>query len=312
MDGIVVSRETDRTKLRRAYWRGEVRRLRVGGYLVLDDAADSPAYRSDEIARILSVHKQLEAPHVFSHVSAAALWGLPRWAAGTKVHVIQQYRASGRAAGDVARHFAEVAADDVVERQGLPVTGLVRTVVDCALSLHPLESLVIADAALAAGLAREDVVAHLAARPGARGARRARLVLELADRGADSPWETWLRYVALRAGLPRPTTQHPVVTRLGTFYVDAAWPDHGVLAEFDGRVKYRDGAFRPGYDADDARFREKRRADAIEEATGHRLLRFTASDSPDGTAERLRHRFPREVARRFRVNPLLPPVPRAR
>lgn len=308
----MVSRETDRTRLRRAHRRGEVRRLRAGGYLVLDDGADGPAYRSDEIARIMSVHRQLEAPHVFSHVSAAALWGLARWTASAKVHVIQRYRASGRAAGDVARHYAGVNALDVVERQGLPVTGLARTIVDCALSLHPLEALVIADAALATGLAREDVIEHLAARPGARGARKARLVLDLADRGADSPWETWLRYVALRAGLPRPATQHAVETRLGTFYVDVAWPDHGVLAEFDGRVKYRDGAFRPGYDADDARFREKRRADAIEEATGHRLLRFTASDSPDGTADRLRSRFGGEAARSFRLNPLLPPVPRAR
>ena len=269
-----------------------MRRLRPGGYLLVDERADGPEYRSDEVARFYAVHRQLVAPHAFSHASAAAIWGLRRWRAPERVHVIQQYRASKHAAADLARHFAVLPDDDVVARHGLPVTSLARTVVDCALTMHPLEGLVIADSALAGGLSREEAVAHLASRPSARGSRRGRLVLELADGGADSVWETWLRYVALRAGFPRPVTQYRVDTRLGPFYVDLAWPGHGVLAEFDGRIKYRDGAFGAGYDADEARFQEKRRADAIEEVTGVRLLRFTARDAEASVTARLRPHLP--------------------
>jgi hypothetical protein len=45
---------------------------------------------------------------------------------------------------------------------------------------------------------------------GRRGIERARTTLNLVDAGAQSPKETGLRLVLVRAGLPRPQTQIPV------------------------------------------------------------------------------------------------------
>jgi hypothetical protein len=306
--GILIAREHDSAALARALRKGEVERLRPGAYRVVDGRADRPP-SSDVAARMVALHRQLRAPHVFSHVSAAVVWGLRTWTVPARTHVVQPYRASSQAADDVVRHFVALGPGDRTERRGLPVTTLTRTVVDCALTLHPLEALVVVDSALASGLDRDAALDMLARRGRAPGRRRARVVLGLGDGGAESAWETWLRYVALRAGLPRPVTQYAVETRLGRFRADLGWPDHGVLAEFDGRVKYRDGAFGPGYDADAARCAEKRRADAIEEATGRSILRVTASDRPDDVAARLRRRFPPELQAATRTTPLLPPVP---
>jgi hypothetical protein len=61
-------------------------------------------------------------------------------------------------------------------------------------------------------------------------------VLELADSGAESPKETWLRLLLIRAGLPRPTTQIPAVGPDSgkTYYLDMGWQDPMVAAEYDG------------------------------------------------------------------------------
>lgn len=66
--------------------------------------------------------------------------------------------------------------------------------------------------------------------PGARGIRRLRGALELADGGSESPKETELRLLLIRDGLPRPVTQ----IRVGKRRVDMGWPDWKVGVEYDG------------------------------------------------------------------------------
>ncbi|QAY64523.1 hypothetical protein ET495_16380 [Xylanimonas allomyrinae] len=319
---ILLARHADRDRLRRDLDRGAVERVRRGAYLrtgrasgagregvgdLADGAlrgerrgpvsafASAQGARESARLRMRAVSLQLLAP-VFSHESAATWWGWPTWTVPARTHVTQGTRRAGTAAADVARHFSRLPGGDVVERDGLLVTSRERTLVDVARTAHPLAGLVVADAALADGVDREAVLDRVAALGPVRGSRRARVVLDLADPGAESPWETWLRYLALRAGLPRPVTQHPIRTRLGTFRADIAWPEHGVLAEFDGRVKYTDGALGTGYDGAQALFAEKRRTDAIVEATGIVPFRATAQDRPDPTAARLLARFPRRFA----------------
>ena len=48
---------------------------------------------------------------------------------------------------------------------------------------------------------------------------------------------------------------------------DMAWPEHGVLGEFDGKVKYG-RLLLPGESPGDAVFREKRREDEMRRLTG--------------------------------------------
>ncbi|MCL1869678.1 MAG: hypothetical protein FWF90_04600 [Promicromonosporaceae bacterium] len=191
------------------------------------------------------------------------------------------------------------------------MTTLEQTVLDCLTWLPPLDGLVVADSALAAGLDRAAALAELADRRQRNGRARAATLLGLADRGAESEWETWLRYVALRAGLPAATTQLPVETHLGPMRVDLAWPAYGVLAEFDGAVKYTDGAFGAGYDGRRALVAEKRREDAIAEALGVRPVRFMATDArrPDLVVARLTARFPADVRAALRPDRRLPALP---
>ncbi|MGW6454222.1 hypothetical protein [Isoptericola sp. NPDC055063] len=303
--GLLIARHHDPAELRRATAAREIERVRRGAYRASRAGTDDPHARAHD--HLVAVHRQLDAEHVLSHESAALAWGVPLWETPTTTHVLQRSGASSRSALDITRRRG--LPERWVERGGLPITDLARTVVDCVTTMHPLGGLVVADWALGHGLDRDDAIGRLAGRR--RGVRRARLVLELAEARVDPPWETWLRYVALRAGLPRPQTQLQVDTHAGRFFVDLAWPEHRVLAEFDGRIKYRDGAFGPAYDAEHALFDEKVREDAITEHLGARPLRFVARDArrPDQVARRLLARFPAQVRRAARLNPLLPPPP---
>ncbi|WP_424734295.1 hypothetical protein [Mycobacterium sp.] len=100
---------------------------------------------------------------------------------------------------------------------GLPVTTPHRTAFDigrCAPIGTAVERL---DALVGATGIKVTEVAELADRHrGARGLRQLETALELVDAGAQSSKETWLRLVLIRAGLPRPTTQIPVLTDEGS------------------------------------------------------------------------------------------------
>ena len=68
---------------------------------------------------------------MLSHESAAVIHGLPvvgRWPA--VVHQLISPRTGGRSTPDRIRHAAEFDAADVVERDGLALTGLARTLID--------------------------------------------------------------------------------------------------------------------------------------------------------------------------------------
>jgi hypothetical protein len=85
-------------------------------------------------------------------------------------------------------------------------------------------------------IAMEDVLLLAKRYRGARGLKSLRGVLPLVDGGAASPQETWLRLLFIDAGLPRPTTQIPVVEGRGRLVrmLDMGWEDFMVGAEYDG------------------------------------------------------------------------------
>ena len=61
---------------------------------------------------------------------------------------------------------------------------------------------------------------------------------------------------------------------------DFAWEEHGLLGEFDGRVKYG-RLLRPGQQPGDAVFEEKRREDAVREE-GWGVTRWVWTDLAAG------------------------------
>ncbi len=71
---------------------------------------------------------------------------------------------------------------------------------------------------------------------GRRGMKAARGAIELVDGGAQSPKETWLRLLLLRAGFPRPQTQIAVRNEWGwpEAYLDMGWEEIKVAVEYDG------------------------------------------------------------------------------
>jgi very-short-patch-repair endonuclease len=69
-----------------------------------------------------------------------------------------------------------------------------------------------------------------------RGLRQLEAALNLVDAGAESPKETWLRLLVIRAGYPRPRTQIPVLSPDGKrwYYLDMGWEDIALALEYDG------------------------------------------------------------------------------
>ena len=70
------------------------------------------------------------------------------------------------------------------------------------------------------------------------------------------------------SGLPMPLFQAPLKTRIGTVFPDFHWPEHRLVGECDGAMKYTDPR---------TLVEEKIREDAVRE-TGHRVLRWMGSE----------------------------------
>jgi very-short-patch-repair endonuclease len=163
----------------------------------------------------------------------------------------------------------------------LPVTTPQRTAFDIG-RRGPIGAAVAhMDALVAATGVDLSDVAELAGRHrGARGLRQLETVLELVDAGAQSPKETWLRLLLIRAGLPRPRTQIPVVSADGrqTYYLDMGWEDVMVAVEYDGEHHRLD---RWQY------ARDVRRGEELERL-GWIVIRVLAGDRPADIVRRVR------------------------
>ncbi|MEV4577938.1 DUF559 domain-containing protein [Nonomuraea jabiensis] len=105
-----------------------------------------------------------------------------------------------------------------------------RTALDCARWLPRTEAVAILDQFARRGVDLEA----LRHRP--LNSWRLRDTLALADRGAASPRESWLRVILVEGGLPRPTTQIRVELDDDRFaYLDLGWEEFKVAVEYDGQ-----------------------------------------------------------------------------
>lgn len=278
---VLFAGDVDRSVVAAQLRSGAWIRIRPGAYLAAEHLTGEHRARTVELARIAALGRQLTIGHVVSHESAAVLWSLPVLRPPRRTHIVQAASSRAGCSPDVVRHVMEVPPSDRTHRLGRTVTTLERTVVDCVTACSPQAGLIVADAALHRGADPAACLALLGRMAGRRGVVRARTVLGLADDGAESAGESLTRFALLAAGLPTPTTQVPVSTRLGTFWGDLGWPEWRLLVEYDGRSKYDVGR--------DALLEEKRREDAIREA-GWLVLRVTAADlrDPVGLVQRVR------------------------
>jgi very-short-patch-repair endonuclease len=168
-----------------------------------------------------------------------------------------------RASKGTQLHRRPLPADDVTHRHDIPVTSVVRTLLDLAQRLAPNQLEAAVNEADKLDLIDPDRLQRaLAERGGKPGVAALRALL---DRHTltltDSELERRFLSIARRAGLPPPLTQREV----NGFRVDFYWPELGLVVETDGLRYHRT----PAQQARD------RRRDQAHAAAGLTALRFT-------------------------------------
>jgi hypothetical protein len=181
-----------------------------------------------------------------------------------------------------------VPQDELMTIDAMTVTTPARTALDIACR-SPLNSAVASLDALAraARLPMTEVTALAERHCGKRGIRRGRRAIALVDPGAESPRETWLRLLLIRAGFPAPATQIQVRNEYGVVVasLDMGWEHLKIAAEYDGE---HHRMTRRQFDND------IHRAEVLQEL-GWIHIRVTAMDVEGDILRRVRSAFARRA-----------------
>ncbi len=171
-----------------------------------------------------------------SHRSAAALWQVGSEKQGV-IDVSVRRRCELRRPGLRVRGRPSLPAADVAIRDGIPVTTVVRTMIDVATELSPLgveRSVNEVDKRnLIDPEALRSALDAYAGEPGVKILRR--ILDKRTFRLSDSDLEILFRPIAGAAGLPLPLTKQIV----NGFEVDFFFPDLGLVVETDGLRYHR-------------------------------------------------------------------------
>jgi very-short-patch-repair endonuclease len=207
------------------------------------------------LAAVLSCGPQA----ALSHHAAAEVLGIRRRRDGP---VDVTVPGAQRKRPGLRSHRSALPPGDCAERQGVPVTGVTRTLVDLA-------STRISDDGLEAAINEADRLdlidperlrAAVARMPKRSGTGRLNHLLRDFTL-TESQLERRFFVIVRKAGLPLPKTQQ----RVNGFRVDFWWPDHGLVVETDGLRYHRTPA----------RQARDRRKDQAHVAAGLTSLRFT-------------------------------------
>ncbi len=124
--------------------------------------------------------------------------------------------------------------------------------------------------------------------------RKLQITIRLARPGAQSIGESLSRHLMWTQHLPEPELQYKVYDEAGILVgiTDFAWPDYGLLGEFDGKIKYG-RLLKEGESVSDAVVREKAREDRLREITRWLMIRYIWKDLyvPAVTAARTRRQL---------------------
>ncbi|MEU4926496.1 hypothetical protein AB0G54_08320 [Streptomyces yokosukanensis] len=275
--------------------RSLTRALRAEGWTQLRKGAwAEPGREPDLLTRLRAVLFR-EPRLIVSHGSAAALWRIELLGGNRRVPLefIDPRRTLRRTNTGVRVHRLPLGTGDVVERQGLRLTGPTRTLTDLLRRGPRDEAIVAVDSALTyrrvghvrrAPLARlDEIAAALRSTAQAQGTVRARNWFRLCDPLAGSPAETVARLRMYDAGL-HPESQAELRTPDGRRrIVDFLFRAAGLGVEIEG---YAYHGTREAHRRDVARFNQLLRCPEIRS-----LLRFSAEDvfhRPDYVVEEIR------------------------
>lgn len=170
---------------------------------------------------------------VIAGVAASAMYGADWVDTETPIELIWR---NGRPPKGLIVRNDTLAPNEVTKIAGIPVTTPARTAFDLGRLLSRDEAVARIDALLwTVPSALHEVQSVIDRHPGLRGVKRLPIALGLADGGAQSPKETWLRLLFIDAGLPRPSTQIRVYDgRRLVRVLDMGWEKYKVAAEYDG------------------------------------------------------------------------------
>lgn len=193
-------------------------------------------YIGREVQRTLAVNAHGAAlwakDAIITGRAACGIYGVTWAEAAIPIELIGRSHRPRR--GVVVRN-ERIAADEVSRWNSVNIVTPARAALDIARHLNRTQALAYLDGLLAATGVSLDSVYGLASRySGARGIRRARELLALADGGAQSPKESWLRLLLVDAGFPKPTSQIKVSDGFSTAYIDMGWDHLRIGLEYDG------------------------------------------------------------------------------
>jgi len=192
-----------------------------------------------------------------SHLTAAELLSLPRRQRkepNDMFHIIRPEGAAHLNRPHVIVHRMKLYDDEVTVHQGIPVTTPERTWLDLA-ELLSLDELVVAGDSCVRVPRPEfegrdmplckiaDLQRMIDRHKGKRGLRKAKEAIKLVRVGSDSPQETLLRLAVLRAGLPEPELNVPIISADGTRHhePDLSYRKYRIGIEYEGEHHGEEG-----------------------------------------------------------------------
>lgn len=219
------------SSLRRMIGRGEVVRTHPGVYR-------SAAHPRTWLSTARSV--ALSSEGVISHRAAAALWGIDGFPFALTEATIE-YERSIRVPGVTIHRSTQLSLTDEQLIDGIPVTGIARTVLDVAGVVGPKRLELTIDAVLRQKLLDWPDLYNVLVRhsvKGRNGCGKLRRVLDVRYGDTAIPDSIWNRNVGvllLDAGLPEPTYEVEVRSADGSFIarVDLAYRRQKVAIELD-------------------------------------------------------------------------------
>jgi hypothetical protein len=245
--------------------------------------------------RVQAAAETFEKPTVFARHSAASVWGIPTIGRHHPVQALTMKNDGGRSRSGVRRHFAAPSGLAVVCREGLLVTGRVRTVLDLAAfvpfteAAAPLDHVLRPDRSRQLhALTKDQLEADIGSNYSAAAGRRIRAAIAFANALSGSPGESFSRSRIHVAGFEAPVLQQAIYDVGGLVgYADFYWKQAKVVGEFDGVEKYVKPEFLNGRTASQAVVEEKKRENRIR-ATGVNVVRWDWADLMEpGKLERM-------------------------
>lgn len=215
------------------------------------------------LTKLKAISQKLPNSTIFSHISAARIYGFTVPNSAHDVHIYQKAKPNNTNSDQIIRHTTTVGLCQVREVNGMRVADPFRTVIDCVRILPVHEAMILADSAarILSGATRwnqaetleayqqilKEFARYLTSMQGARHIRTARAILSHMTPLADSPYESILRLLLLQTGLPQPEVQpHLVVEGKSVFpdllfrHTKGSGNEHQTHEKYSGREQLSD------------------------------------------------------------------------